>query len=127
MTIEGSFGMLVNKWVVLQGPIRLAIARAPIVIKACMALHNLIITYNLPSAPPLKPPSRSLSRNNTAATRPWAGGVLDETECVADCTYDSDSMEARRRKIKNAMTSLEMKRPTMRTERERILANRQRA
>ncbi len=62
MTIENSFGMLVNKWAILQGPIKLAISRVPIVIKACMALHNLIITHNLPTAPPLKPPSRSLSR-----------------------------------------------------------------
>ena len=52
MTIEGSFTMLVNKWGILQGPIRLAICRAPVVIKACMALHNFIITHALPNAPP---------------------------------------------------------------------------
>ena len=124
MTIEGSFGMLVNKWAILQGPIKLAISRAPIVIKACKALHNLIITHNLPTAPPLKPPSRSLSRNNTAATRPWIGGVLAETLCVADCRFDAHGVTQRREKIKNIMTKLEMKRPTMRTERERIEADR---
>ncbi len=124
MTIEGSFGMLVNKWAILQGPIKLAISRAPIVIKACMALHNLIITHKLPTAPPLKPPSRSLSRNNTAATRPWIGGALAETLCVADCRFDAHGVTHRREKIKNIMTKLEMKRPTMRAERERIEADR---
>ena len=123
MTIEGSFGMLVNKWAVLQGPIRLAFSRAPIVIKACMALHNLIITYNLPSARPLQPPSRSLSRSNSAATRPWIGGAFAETECAADCRYDAHGVMACRHKIKDIMRLLEMKRPTMRTERERIQAN----
>ena len=39
MKIEGSFGILVNKRGVLLGPIRLAISRAPVVIKACMALY----------------------------------------------------------------------------------------
>ncbi len=33
MTIEGSFGMLVNKWGILQGPIRLKICRSHVVIK----------------------------------------------------------------------------------------------
>jgi hypothetical protein len=93
MTIEGSFGMLVNNWGIFQGPIRPAIRRAPVVIKACMALHNLIITHELPQADPLKPPSRSLSRDNSASTRPWIAGSLEDTEC-------------------------EMRRPTMRTERE---------
>ncbi len=56
MTIEGSFGMLVNKWAILQGPIKMSISRTPIVIKDSMTLHILIITHNLPTAPPLKSP-----------------------------------------------------------------------
>jgi hypothetical protein len=80
MTIEGSFGMLVNKWGILQGPIRLAIRRAPVFIKACMSLHNLIITHD----------------------------SLGVTQC--------------RQQIKEVMTAMEMKRPTMRTEREKIQA-----
>ncbi len=124
MKIEDSFGMLVNKWVVLEGPIRLSISRDPIVIKSCMALHNLIITYNLPSALPLQTPSRSLSRSDSAATRPWIGGAFTETECDADCRYDAHVVMAYRHKIKDIMRLLEMKRPTMRTESERIQANR---
>ena len=122
MTIEGSFGMLVNKWGILQGPIRLAICRAPVVIKACMALHNLIITHELPQAPPLKPPSRSLSRDNNASTRPWIEGSLADTECVAECLHDSLPVTACRQHIKTVMTGLEISRPTMRTERLRMQA-----
>jgi hypothetical protein len=120
MTIEGSFGMLVNKWGILQGPIRLAISRAPVVIKACMALHNLIITHELPQAPPLKPPSRSLSRDNNASTRLWIPGSLADTECVAECLHDSLAVTACRQQIKTVMTGLEICRPTMRTERLRM-------
>jgi hypothetical protein len=123
MTIEGSFGMLVNKWGVLQGPIRLAISRAPVVIKACMALHNLIITHDLPNAPPLMPPTRSLSRGNSASTRPWIAGSLTDTECVAQCLRDGDAVTRCRENIKNVMTQLEIKRPTMRTEREKMQAD----
>ena len=123
MTIEGSFGMLVNKWGVLQGLIRLAISRAPVVIKACMPLHNLIITHDLPNAPPLKPPTRSHSRDNTTGTRPWIAVSLADTECVAECLHDSDAVTQCRQNIKNVMTQLEIKRPTMRTEREKIQAD----
>jgi hypothetical protein len=123
MTIEGSFGMLVNKWGILQGPIRLKISRAPVVIKACMALHNLIITHDLPQAPPLKPPTRSLSRGNSTSTRPWIAGSLADTECVAQSLHDSVAVTESRHKIKDIMTLLEMKRPTMRTEREKIQAS----
>jgi hypothetical protein len=122
MTIEGSFGMLVNKWGILQGPIRLAISRAPVVIKACMALHNLIITHELPRAPPLKPPTRSVSRDNNASTRPWIAGSLADTECVAECLHDSLAVTACRQHIKTVMTGLEISRPTMRTERLRMQA-----
>ncbi len=120
MTIEGSFGMLVNKWGILQGPIRLKICRAPVVIKACMALHNFIITHDLPQDPRLKPPTRSLSRDNSTSTRPWIAGSLADTECVAQTLHDSVAVTESRHKIKDVMTQLEMKRPTMRTEREKI-------
>ena len=123
MTIEGSFGMRVNKWGILQGPIRLKISRAPVVINACMTLHNLIITHDLPQVPPLKHPTRSLSRGNSTSTRPWIAGSLADTECVAQSLHDSVAVTESRHKIKDIMTLLEMKRPTMRTEREKIQAS----
>ena len=122
MTIEGSFGMVVNKWGILQGPIRLAIRRAPVVIKACMSLHNLIITHELPQASPLKPPTRSLSRDDSHCGRPWIAGSLADTDCAAECLHDSLAVTQCRQKIKEVMTSLEIKRPTMRTEREKMQA-----
>ena len=80
MKIEGSCGMLVNKWGVPQRRIRLAISRAPVVIKACMALDCSTITHELSNAAPLRPPTRSLRRDNTARTRPWIAGAFAETQ-----------------------------------------------
>lgn len=76
MKIEVSFGMLVNKWGVLQGPI----SSAPVVIKACMALDCSTITHELSNAAPLRPPTRSLRRDKTARTRPWIAGSFAETQ-----------------------------------------------
>jgi len=87
-----------------------------------MDLHNFIITHELPQDPPLKSPSRSLSRDNSASTRPWMVGSLADTECVAECLHDSLTVTACRQKIKTVMMDLEMRRPTMRTEREKIQA-----
>ena len=54
-----------------------------------------------------------------------AGEQVDHTEtlCVADCRFDAHGVTELRDKIKNVMTKIEMKRPTMRTERERIEAD----
>ena len=69
------------------------------------------------------PPTRSLSRGNSASTRPWIAGSLADTECVAQCLRDGDAVTRCRENIKNVMTQLEIKRPTMRTERAKMQAD----
>jgi hypothetical protein len=106
MTIEGSFGILVNKWGVLQGPISLGISSDPVVIKDCMDLHNLIITDNLPKPEPLKPPSHSLGRDNRVSTRSWISVSLIDTEYVVESLHDSVGVTHYRHKIKDVMTQI---------------------
>ena len=43
MCIECSFGILVGRWGILWKPLRVPLHRAPVVIEACMTLHNLCI------------------------------------------------------------------------------------
>ena len=76
-----------------------------------------------PQRPPLLPPTLSLSRDNSASTRPWIAGSLADTECVAQCLRDGDAVTRCRQSIKNVMTQLKIKRPTMRTEREKMQAD----
>ncbi len=45
-----------------------------------------------------------------------------DTECAAECLHDSLTVTSCRQKIKTVMTELEMRRPTMLTEREKIQA-----
>jgi len=48
MCIECSFGILVGRWGILWKPLRVPLHRAPVVIEACMALHNLCIDRSVP-------------------------------------------------------------------------------
>jgi len=61
MCIECSFGILVGRWGFLWKPLRVLLHRAPVVIEACMTLHNLCIDRSLPQE--IRPPKQSRSGN----------------------------------------------------------------
>jgi hypothetical protein len=101
MTIECAFGMLVNKWRILDRAIRLLITKTSHVISARMSLYNLIISQNLvhPNAPLIRAPTHSFSRDHHLNARSWVAGTVCSTANDDRVLYDTTDMNNIRNNI----------------------------
>jgi hypothetical protein len=122
MAIECSFGQLVSRWGILWRPLRVPLSRAPVIIEACMCLHNIMIDRKVGMV--VAPPIHSRSRPRDQATRPHInnnggpGSLL--TGDGAGTSFDTSDMVALREVLTDQMTQLEMRRPAVAIERVRM-------
>ncbi len=66
MVVEWAFGMLVNRWAILQRPLKVSLKKDPRIIEYCMCLHNVIVDGISPLSPPMRLGARRNDRDSLA-------------------------------------------------------------
>jgi hypothetical protein len=120
MVVECAFGMLVNRWAILQRPLKVPLKKAPRIIERCMCLHNVLVDGMSPLSPPMRLGARRNDRDSLAGFEYDYRNMLN-TRGLRRNTGDTTSMTALRRKLKNRMRVLGMKRPAVKMDTFRIM------
>jgi hypothetical protein len=120
MVVECAFGMLVNRWAILQRPLKVPLKKAPRIIECCMCLHNVLVDGMSPLSPPMRVGARRNDRDSLAGFEYDYRNMLN-TRGLRRNSGDTTSMTALRRKLKNRMRVLGMKRPAVKMDTFRIM------
>jgi hypothetical protein len=112
MVIECAFGMLTNRWGILQKPLKVPLRKAPRIVECCMCLHNLLVDFNVPLTPPARVGVRRNERDSLAGFEYDCTKMLNNKRLRPNSSDTSD-MTVLRDKMKKRMCELKMKRPAV--------------
>jgi hypothetical protein len=112
MVVECDFGMLINRWSILQRPLKVPLKKAPRIIECCMCLHNVLVDGISPLSPSMWLGARRNDRDSLTGFEYDYRKMLN-TRGLRRYTGDTTSMTALHLKLKNRMRVLVMKRPAV--------------
>ena len=113
ITIERAFGVLVCRWGILWKPLRVKLASMPVVVRACLHLHNFCV---LEHQPPLQLVDEWSTRRGFPQSRPMVdahGCLLPHTVwATAFAPASNPPHLSRRDEVKGDVKEAKLVRPT---------------
>jgi len=117
LTLSPTAGILACRFGILWKPLRCPLARAPVVVEACMCLHNICIDRHVDQEirPPLARRKRDVLQRPHINNNGGPSSLM--TDHTASVGRDTNDMTALRVHITTQLRQLEVQRPSLLSER----------
>jgi len=117
LTLSPTAGILACRFGILWKPLRCSLARAPVVVEACMCLHNICIDRHVDQEirPPLTRRKRDVLQRPHINNNGGPSSLM--TDHTASVGRDTNDMTALRGHITTQLRQLEVQRPSLLSER----------